>query len=448
MTTLLIKNASLVNEDQIFQSDLLIRDGKIAQIAPSIETAADRTIDATGKYLLPGMIDDQVHFREPGLTAKGTIASESKSAIAGGITSYMEMPNVNPQTTNLEALEAKYTRAAEVSYANYAFYLGATNDNIDEIRKLDKNQACGVKVFMGASTGNMLVNDKETLARIFAESPVLIATHCEDTPMIAELEAQYKAKYGDDVPMREHANIRSREACYKSSSMAVELAKTHGTKLHVLHLTTKEEMALFEPAPTLAELAKKQITAEACVHHLFFNADDYETLGSQIKCNPSVKEKSDQQALLQAVKDGLIDIIATDHAPHTWQEKQNSYFSAPSGVPLVQHALLSCLEFYHQGIFSLELVVQKTSHAPALRYELDRRGFIREGYWADLVLVDLAKPYTVTPDNTFYQCAWTPFEGYQFGSTVEMTILNGEVAFENGQHSEQRFAKRLDFDRQ
>lgn len=293
----------------------------------------------------------------------------------------------------------------------------------------------------------MLVNDPETLAAIFADSPVLIATHCEDTPMISQLEAIYRERYGEDVPMHEHARIRSAEACLKSSQLAVNLAKEHGTRLHVLHLTTADELYQFEPAKTLEELENKQITAEVCVHHLFFNRDDYETLGSQIKCNPSVKDKWHQDALVQAVKDGIIDIIATDHAPHTWDEKQGTYFNAPSGVPLVQHALQSALEFYHRGEFDLGLVVQKTAHAPAVRYQVKDRGFIREGYWADLVLVDMNKPHTVSKDNMFYQCNWSPFEGYTFGTSVEMTLVNGEVAFENGNHAEQRYSQRLEFSR-
>lgn len=448
MTLLLIKNATIVNENQIFQSDLLIENGRIAKIDNQIKAPKHaQIIDATDKYLLPGMIDDQVHFREPGLTHKGEIATESMAAIAGGITSYMEMPNVNPQTTTIDALEEKYRLAATKSVANYAFYLGATNDNIEEIRKLSPNQACGVKIFMGASTGNMLVDNPATLAQIFADSPVLIATHCENTPIIAELEEIYREKYGDDIPMHEHARIRSSEACLKSSQLAVKLAKQHGTRLHVLHLTTADELYQFEPAKTLEALANKQITAEVCVHHLFFNRDDYARLGSQIKCNPAIKEEAHQLALIQAVKDGIIDIIATDHAPHTREEKQQSYFNAPSGLPLVQHALQSALEFYHRGIFSLELVVQKTAHAPAVRFQIKDRGFIREGYYADLVLVNINKPVTVTKDTLFYKCGWSPFEGHTFGSSIDMTIVNGEIAYNNGVHSQARFAQRIKFDR-
>lgn len=448
MTSILFKNATLVNESLIFESDLLIEHGRISKIAKDINAPKNaQVIDATGKHLFPGMIDDQVHFREPGLTHKGEIATESKAAIAGGITSYMEMPNVNPQTTTIEALEEKYRLAATKSHANFAFYLGATNDNIEEIRKLKPNQACGVKIFMGASTGNMLVNDPHTLAQIFKESPVLIATHCEDTPMISQLEEIFREKYGEEIPFHEHARIRSSEACLKSSQLAVKLAKEHGARLHVLHLTTQDELYQFEPAKTLEALAKKHITAEVCVHHLFFNRDDYTQLGSQIKCNPAVKEEVHQRALIQAVKEGVIDIIATDHAPHTWDEKQNTYFNAPSGLPLVQHALQAALEFYHRGIFDLPLIVQKTAHAPAVRFQIKERGFLREGYHADLVLVDLNKSMTVEKDTLFYKCAWSPFEGHTFGSSIEMTILNGEIAFKNGEHIPTRFGQRIEFDR-
>ncbi|PCS22991.1 dihydroorotase [Candidatus Enterovibrio escicola] len=448
MCILLFKNSTIVNENQIFESDLLVENGRITKIEKDIEVPADcRVIDAKDKYLLPGMIDDQVHFREPGLTHKGEIATESKAAIAGGITTYMEMPNVNPPTTTLEALEDKYQRATEKSYANYSFYLGATNDNIEEISKLDPNQASGVKVFMGASTGNMLVDSEEVLAKIFANCPVLIATHCEDPQMITELEDIYRKKYGEDVPMQEHASIRSAEACMRSSQLAVTLAKKYGTSLHLLHLTTANELYQFESVKTLKALANKKITAEVCVHHLFFNSNDYERLGSQIKCNPAIKDESHQKALIQAVKDGIIDIIATDHAPHTWEEKQNTYFKVPSGMPLVQHGLQSALEFYHRGIFDLELVVQKTAHAPAVRYQVKDRGFIREGYWADLVLIDFNKSETVSKDNIFYKCSWSPFEGHTFGTSIDMTLINGNIAFEDGQHRKERYAQRIEFER-
>ena len=370
MNKLLIKNATLVNEGRIYASDVLIEGERIARIAPDIEAPDALVIDAAGRHLIPGMIDDQVHFREPGLTHKGTIASESRAAVAGGTTSFMEMPNVNPQTTTLDALEAKYQIAANSSVANYSFYLGATNDNLEEIKRLDPKQSCGVKVFMGSSTGNMLVDNQETLAAIFRESPVMIVTHCEDTPTIAKAEEAARAKWGENVPMGEHGRIRSDEACYKSSSMAVALAKKYGAKLHVLHLTSAKELSLFTASHDLSELKDKNITAEVCVHHLFFNEADYETQGSLIKCNPAVKSAADQQALLDAVRNDVLDIIATDHAPHTWEEKQNSYFKAPSGVPLVQHSLQALLELYHNGVFTLETIVKKTSHAVAERFQV------------------------------------------------------------------------------
>jgi dihydroorotase len=449
MSKLLIKNAKLVNEGRTFESDLLIQGERIAKIAPGISADGSETIvDANGKLLIPGMIDDQVHFREPGFPDKGTIASESRAAVAGGTTTYMEMPNVSPPTTSLQALEDKYARAAKSSLANHAFYLGATNDNIEEIRRLDPKAACGVKIFMGASTGNMLVDNLDTLNQIFADCPVLIATHCEDTPTIQANEAKAREKYGEHVPMREHANIRSGEACYKSSSLAVELAKKHGSKLHVIHITTKEELKQFEAAKTLDELAKKQISSEACVHHLFFNESDYEQLGGQIRCNPSIKTKADQEALLQAVNEGVIDIIATDHAPHTWQEKQEkNYFKVPSGLPLVQHALQIALEFYHQNTFSLETIVQKTSHAPAVRYRIKDRGFIREGYYADLALIDLHQPQTISKSNLFYRCGWSPFENHTFRSSIDTTIINGEIKFRQGKIMSDSIGKRLEFDR-
>lgn len=448
MQTTLIKHATLVNEGQISQADVLIRGERIEKIASEISAqGSEQIIEADGKHLLPGVIDDQVHFREPGLTHKGNLASESRAAVAGGITSFMEMPNVNPQTTNLEELEAKYQRAAGRAHANYSFYLGATNDNLEVIKSLDPHAACGVKVFMGASTGNMLVDNQQTLADIFTHSPVLIATHCEDTPMIAKLEDEYRARYGEDVPMVEHAEIRSREACFKSSSLAIELAKKYGARLHVLHLTTAEELPQFEPIHDLKDLAKANVTAEVCVHHLCFNSEDYQALGSQIKCNPAVKHKADQQALLQAVKDDRISIIATDHAPHTWDEKQQSYFKAPSGVPLVQHMLQALLEHYHNGLFSLEMIVKKTSHAVAERYELKDRGYIREGYFADLTLVDLSTPYQVCADNIAYHCGWSPFNGTQFRSTIDTTWVNGQIAFSQGQFAQTPLGQRLTFNR-
>ncbi|WP_417349046.1 dihydroorotase [Ferrimonas sp.] len=448
MSITLIKRATLLNEGIRQQGDLLIADGRIQKIAPEIDAPEGaQIVDAEGKLLIPGMIDDQVHFREPGLTHKGNILSESRAAVAGGITSFMEMPNVNPQTTNADALEAKYTRAAEVSVANYAFYLGATNDNLEDIRNLDPQAACGIKIFMGASTGNMLVDNRDTLEAIFASAKVPVVTHCEDTPMIDANEDAARAKYGEAVPMKLHGEIRSREACIKSTKMAIELAKAHGTRLHVLHITTADELALFEAHKSLDSLATANITAEACVHHLFFSDKDYDTLGAQIKCNPSVKTERDRQALLDAVKRDVIDVIATDHAPHTWEEKQNTYFKAPSGVPLVQHALLSLLEHVHDGVLSLESVVQKTSHAVAERFNLKERGYLREGYHADLVLIDLEKPYPVSKDNLLYKCQWSPFEGYTFRSTIAATWVGGIMAYDGQEVISEPVGQRLSFDR-
>ncbi|MCO7227185.1 dihydroorotase [Pleionea sp. CnH1-48] len=441
--SILIKQATLVNEGQQKVVDVLIKNGRFEKIASEITTGADREIDAGGLHLLPGMIDDQVHFREPGLTHKGDIATESRAAVAGGITSYMEMPNVNPATLTHEALEDKYTRASGKSLANFAFYLGASNDNLEQIKSLDPNAACGVKVFMGASTGNMLVDDTQVLEGIFSSSPVLIATHCEDTPMIAENEEKARQQYGEEVPIGMHPDIRSREACYKSSALAVELARKFGTQLHVLHITTAEELDHF----TKGDLEGKSITGEACVHHLFFNSDDYEQRGTLIKCNPSVKLASDQQAILQAVNDGRIDIIATDHAPHTWEEKQNTYFKAPAGLPLVQDALLSLLEHYHNETFSLELIVAKTSHNVARRYQVAERGYVREGYWADCVLVDLNAKTLATKERVMSKCGWTPFEGYEFRSTITHTVINGNLMYEKGQIITDIKGQRLGFNR-
>lgn len=448
MNNLLIKNATLVNEDTIFAADLLIRDGRIETIAKELTaTGNTRVLDAEGRYLIPGMIDDQVHFREPGLTHKGTLASESRAAVAGGTTSFMEMPNTNPQTTTREALEAKFQLASERSLANYSFYFGATNDNLEEIKRLDANQTCGIKVFMGASTGNMLVDNSDTLAAIFRESPMLIATHCENTPMIQTLEQAARARFGDEVPAREHALIRSSEACYASSSLAVALARKHGAKLHVLHITTAKELELFTASLDLSELRTKQITAEACVHHLYFAQADYDRLGHQIKCNPAVKLASDRAALLAAVKSGVIDIIATDHAPHTWDEKQQPYFQAPSGLPLCQHALLSLFEHYHNGELDLTTIVKRTSHAVAERYQILDRGYLREGYFADLVLLDLDQPTPVTKESLLYQCGWSPFEGHTFPSRIHTTLVNGHIAYQNGQLFADKLGARVMFNR-
>ncbi|MEO1203097.1 MAG: dihydroorotase, partial [Pseudomonadota bacterium] len=388
-----------------------------------------RVVDAAGRYLLPGMIDDQVHFREPGLTHKGDIASESAAAVAGGITSYMEMPNVRPATTTREALAAKYELAAGRSYANHAFYFGATNDNIEEIRALTPDDACGIKVFMGASTGNMLVDDRDALNAIFAEAPVLVVTHCEDTPTIQANEARARERHGEAVPMREHGEIRSAEACLASSTLAVGLARQHDARLHVLHLTTAVEMALFSTKPR----ADKRITAEVCVHHLWFDDSRYDELGTRIKCNPAIKTAADREALHQALADGRIDIIATDHAPHTAAEKADpSYFKAPAGLPLVQHALVMLLEFVHDGRYPIEFVVDRSAHAPADVFGVRERGYLREGYFADLVLVDMAAPWTVSAANVLYKCGWSPFEGTTFRSCIVETFVNGRSMWRGG----------------
>ncbi len=443
MSSLIITNATLVNEGTIQQADVLIRHGRIEKIAPHISAEAENVIDAKGKYLLPGMIDDQVHFREPGLTTKGSIATESKAAVMGGITSYMEMPNTKPAAVTRSTLEDKYQLAAGKSYANYSFYMGATNDNLDEIRAMNPETVCGVKVFMGASTGNMLVDEAKTLEGIFRDAPALIATHCENTPMILANEEKARAQYGDAVPFNLHGEIRSREACYASSSLAIGLAKQFNAQLHVLHLTTKEELDLF----TAGDLANKRITAEACVHHLWFTDADYDHLGALIKCNPAIKTQADRDALRAAVKDGRIDVIATDHAPHTWDEKQQSYFKAPSGLPLVQYALPALLDMVKQGVFTIEEVVAKTSHAVARRYGMIERGFIREGYWADLVLVDLDKPTIDTPDRLAYLCGWSPFNGHAFSSTICTTLVNGEVVYRNGETLHKPAGQRLIFNK-
>ena len=445
----LICNAQLVNEGRISTQDLLIENGRISKIDRQITAPADaKVVDAQGNHLIPGMIDDQVHFREPGFPNKGTIASESRAAVAGGITSFMEMPNVNPQTTNLDALEDKYTRASQSSLANYSFYLGATNDNVEEIKRLNPNQACGIKIFMGASTGNMLVDNEDALNDIFANAPTVIATHCENSPMISLKEEEYRAKFGDNIPMNLHGEIRSREACLASSQLATSLATKHKARLHVLHLTTADELYLFQKNKQLADLKGANITAEVCVHHLFFNDKDYDKLGSLIKCNPAVKRESDQLALIKAVQEDVIDIIATDHAPHTWDEKQNeSYFKAPSGLPLVQHALVSVLEHYHNGNFSLEKIVQKTSHAVAERFQIKDRGYLREGYHADLTLIDLNKQFSVTKESIRYHCGWSPFTGSQFQSSVIGTWVNGNHMFDGDRFINKQFGQRIQFSR-
>lgn len=429
MPTVVLRHAEIVNEGRRLQADLLIRDGLIERIGNlPAGLRADRELDLRGKLLLPGLIDDQVHFREPGLTHKATIASEARAAVAGGVTSFMEMPNTNPPATTLEALEAKYARAAATSVANYSFFFGATNTNLDIVKTVDPRRVCGVKVFMGSSTGDMLVDQEATLEGIFRHSPTLIATHCEDTPAIKAAEAAAKAKWGEDVPAAEHARIRSADACYASSSMAVALAKRHDARLHILHITTAKEIALFAAAP----LKGKRITAEACVHHLWFAEEDYARQGHRIKCNPAVKTADDRAAVRAAVLSGAIDVIATDHAPHTREEKAQTYFKAPSGLPLVQHSLLMLLDLWKQGVFPLETIVERACHAPATLFGVEKRGFIREGHAADLVVVDPAKPHTVRADNVLFQCGWSPLEGHTFACSIDRTFVNGACVYEDG----------------
>jgi len=439
----LISQATIVNEGKKFVGDVLVADGRIQKVAEKIEVKVDTVIDATGLVLMPGFIDDQVHFRDPGLTSKGDIATESKAAIAGGTTCFMDMPNVKPTTTTIENLEAKYEIGAQKAWTNYSFYFGATNDNLEELKKVNPKNVCGVKVFMGASTGNMLVDREQALRDIFTHSPTLITTHCEDTPMIKAQEEKYKAQYGDDIPMSAHPEIRCREACYKSSSFAIELAKETGADLHVLHLTTAEEMALFEPGP----VEGKKITAEACVHHLWFTEEDYATRGAYIKCNPAIKKQSDRDAIRQAVREGRIDIIATDHAPHSDEDKQNSYFMAPAGLPQVQQSLTALLDMVHDGVFDIETVVQKIAHNVAIRYQIEDRGYIREGYWADLVLVDMNKPHTDDKAHNLYKCQWSPWEGHTFKSSVVSTIVSGQIKYYQGEFAEFTPGQRLLFNR-
>lgn len=444
MTSTIIRNAFVVNEGTTEIKDVLIENGIISQIGESIAGENHTVIDGTGKYLIPGLIDDQVHFREPGLTHKADIESESRAAVAGGITSFMEMPNTNPQSLTQELLEKKFARAAQVSAANYSFFMGASNDNLEEVLKTDPKTVAAVKIFMGSSTGNMLVDNREVLEQIFSTSKMLIAVHCEDEETILENTENFKALYGEDVPIQMHPLIRSDEACYKSSSMAIELAKKHGTRLHVFHLSSEMEMDLFDNTIPLKD---KMITAEACVHHLWFDDRDYAEKGTFIKWNPAVKTKEDKEAVLQAVLDDRIDVIATDHAPHTLLEKQNTYFNAPSGGPLVQHALVALLELHHQGKISLQKIVEKTSHAPAICFQVEKRGFIREGYWADLVLVDIQDPWTVDKSNILYKCGWSPFEGQEFQSKVSRTWVNGNLVYDQGKLNNDIKGSRLLFNR-
>lgn len=444
MNSLLLKNGRIVNRGQIMEADLLIRNGRIERIDPQIDAKVSKEIDATGHWILPGIIDDQVHFREPGLTHKADLYTEPRAAVAGGVTSFMEMPNTNPPALTQELLEEKYQAAAQKSLANYSFFMGAGNDNLDEVLRTNDRTVCGVKAFMGSSTGNMLVDDPVTLEGLFSKCPMLIATHCEDETTIRQNAAAAKAKYGEAVPIELHPVIRSVEGCWLSSSLAVELAAKHGTRLHILHISTAKELALFD---NRLPLEQKRITSEVCVHHLYFNADQYATLGTQIKCNPAIKGREQQEALFPALLDDRLDIIATDHAPHTWAEKQGAYFDAPSGVPLIQHSLNIMLEFHQQGKISMERLVEKMCHAPAICFQVEDRGFLDEGKWADVVIVDPGQRWTVEKSNLHYKCGWSPFEGHEFTGKVVGTVVSGHLAYWQGVFKEDKKGERLLFDR-
>lgn len=442
----LIKNAFVVNEGRIEKQNLVLRDEYIEDILSTDSTDGqyDNIIDAEGLYLLPGVIDDQVHFREPGATHKADIHSESRAAVAGGVTSYMEMPNTNPSTTNAELLKQKFDIAAENSMANYSFFIGATEENADDIAKIDTTEVAGVKLFLGSSTGSLLVKDKNAIEEIMRISPTIIAAHCEDDGIISQNLQHMRDIYGDNIPMEKHCEIRNAEACYKSSSEAAEIAKRTGAHLHIFHISTEKELALLSDKP----LEDKRLTAEVCVHHLFFNSDDYKKLGARIKWNPAVKYESDRQALIQALKDGKIDVVATDHAPHTWEEKCAPYTKCPSGAPMVQHSLQVMIELAKQGNFGIEDVVKWMCHNPARLYKIDRRGYIRKGYFADLVLVDMNAKYEVSRDNILYKCKWSPLEGYTLNSKIVSTFVNGKLAFNNGKIIEEnKTARKLKFNR-
>lgn len=453
MPDILIHNANIVNEGKIFRGSVLIGNGKIKKISsatgkensPTIPSLpGGKVIDATHLYLFPGVIDDQVHFREPGLTHKADIYTESKAAVAGGVTSFMEMPNTIPNTLNQQLLEQKYRLASEKSLANYSFYMGVSNDNIGEVLKTNPENICGIKIFMGSSTGNMLVDKKETLETLFSQCKMLIAAHCEDEETIRRNSVAFREKFGENIPIGCHPEIRSAEACYKSSSFAIELASKFNTRLHVLHVSTEKEMDLFTNRIPLKE---KKVTAEACVHHLWFSEGDYKTKGAFIKWNPAVKTAADREAVFNAVLNDKIDVIATDHAPHTLEEKQNTYFKCPSGAPMVQHSLTAMLEFYHRGKISLEKIVQKMSHNVAEIFQVKKRGYIREGYFADLALADLNSAWKVEKSNLLYKCGWSPLEGETFHSRVTHTFVNGNLVFENGNFNETIKGQRLFFER-
>ena len=442
--SILIKNAKIINEKENFHGDVYIKSGRIEQVGGIIDRKTVKEINAEGLILMPGIIDDQVHFREPGMAYKATVYSESRAALAGGITSFMDMPNTKPASLTQELLHQRYLYAGKNAAANYSFYMGVSNDNLEEVLKTNPKDVCGVKIFMGSSTGNMLVDNESVLEAIFSKSPMLIATHCEDEKTIKDNEKLFLEKYGEALSAIHHPQIRSSEACFLSSSFAVQLAKKFGTRLHVLHLTSEREMELFDGS---IPLNQKRITAEVCVHHLFFNESSYEKLGNGLKCNPAVKSKNDQQALLQALLDNKLDVVATDHAPHTPEEKQRPYVSAPSGLPLVQHSLQGMIELYKDNKISLENIVHKMCHAPAIAFKIRERGFIREGYAADITLLDLNKKIKVAKKNILYKCAWSPFEGMEFGSAVDTTIVNGAIAYRQGEFFNTANAERLLFDR-
>ena len=446
MNTYLIRNAKIVNEGAIFEGDILIENEFIKEIAEKISPKSSDCviIDAEGSYIIPGAIDDQVHFREPGLTHKGTIETESRAAVAGGITSFIEQPNTVPNAVTQELLEDKYQIASQTSYANYSFMMGGTNDNLEEVLKTNPRNVAGIKLFLGSSTGNMLVDNPEVLEKIFSSTKMLIAVHCEDEATIKANTQKYKEEYGEDIPMKYHHLIRSSEACYLSSSKAIELAKKTGARLHVFHLSTAKEMELFT---NKIPLEQKQITAEVCIHHLWFTDADYETKGSLIKWNPAVKTQEDKDALWKALLEDRIDVIATDHAPHTLEEKINPYLTCPSGGPLVQHALVAMFEAHHQGKISVEKIVEKMCHNPAKIFKIEKRGFIKEGYYADLAIVNAHQPWNVKKENILYKCGWSPFEGYNFKSRVTHTFVNGKLVYANGKVKELRVGQRLLFER-
>ncbi len=441
--SILILNAKIVNEGQITEADLLIKNGRIDRIGNLSHLHAQKIIDAQSNYLIPGVIDDQVHFREPGLTHKASIASEARAAVAGGTTSFMEMPNTIPNALTQSLLQDKYDIAANTSLANYSFFMGCSNDNLDEALRSNPKEICGLKIFMGSSTGNMLVDEPSVLEAFFANSPILIATHCEDEATIKANVAIYKAKYGENPPAWVHPIIRNVDACVKSTDLAISLAKKHNTRLHILHISTAEEALKFDIKKAGIE---KRITAEACVHHMWFDARDYETLGNQIKCNPAIKADGNKQAIFKALLDNRIDVIATDHAPHTWAEKQSQYWLAPSGLPLVQHALQMMLEFVENGQLSMERLVEKMCHSPADCFQIANRGYIKEGYWADLAILSKAE-YTVEKNNILYQCGWSPLEGHKFKNRISHTLVSGNLVWENGQFNNQTMGMRLNFDR-